>query len=227
VITNLLAHDALTTQEVVMAREPEHKPVDTKADHPDRAKPDTKADHPRVEQANTALGREGPRGKVGSDPYGGGRVTTLVEGGPPVARPTILSATSDQLQFVVDTHAEVFSPDELSVLNAATVELKDYEALTAPPPPPVVRDTPLVMQEGAQLTCTMGNWDGEPTGYEYQWSRDGAFVVGGPTGTYAVTTPDVGTTFTCVVVATNAQGSTAAPPSNGVVVVEPPVTRAA
>jgi hypothetical protein len=199
-----------------MAREPDTK-HDDKRDAP---KVDTKADHP-VERANTALGREGPRGKVGSDPYGGGRVTTLVEGGPPVARPTILSATSDQLQFVVDTHAEVFSPDELSVLNAATVELKDYEALTAPPPPPVVRDTPLVMQEGAQLTCTMGNWDGEPTGYEYQWSRDGAFVVGGPTNTYAVTTPDVGTTFTCVVVATNAQGSTVAPPSNGVVVAAP------
>jgi hypothetical protein len=65
----------------------------------------------------------------------------------------------------------------------------------------------------------MGNWEGEPTSYAYQWKIDGANVgTGTATATHAVQPGDVGKTATCVVTATNALGSTAAPPSNGVVV---------
>jgi hypothetical protein len=61
----------------------------------------------------------------------------------------------------------------------------------------------------------MGNWNGEPTSYAYQWKRDGSADIG--TGdTYAVVAEDGGHSITCVVTATNAQGSTAAPPSNAV-----------
>jgi predicted fused transcriptional regulator/phosphomethylpyrimidine kinase len=63
----------------------------------------------------------------------------------------------------------------------------------------------------------MGNWTGEPTSYAYAWQIDGA-AAGTGTADYAVQAGDVGKSATCVVTATNAAGSTAAPPSVGVVV---------
>lgn len=91
--------------------------------------------------------------------------------------------------------------------------------------PPVNRDVPHVTQDGATLNCTMGNWDGEPTSYTYQWKLDGGDV-GDGSAAYAVQPGDAGKSATCVVTATNAIGSTAAPPSNSVVVTEPPAREA-
>jgi hypothetical protein len=94
---------------------------------------------------------------------------------------------------------------------------------------PTVTDTPHVAGTGAvgeTLTCTMGNWTGEPSGYVYQWTRDG---VGGQAGgsTYVIVAADVGHSIACVVTATNAAGSTTAPPSNAIPVTEGPVARRA
>jgi hypothetical protein len=86
--------------------------------------------------------------------------------------------------------------------------------------PPANVDVPHVTQDDAVLNCTMGNWQGTPTAYAYQWQRGGVDIGDGTTP-YTVTPADVGTTVTCIVTATNANGSTAAPPSNGVVVTEP------
>ena len=89
----------------------------------------------------------------------------------------------------------------------------------APPPanPPTNLAVPAVTQAGAVLTSTMGEWDGTPTSYSYQWNMDGA-PIGTDASTYDVLPADVGLTATCVVTATHAAGSTAAPPSVGVVV---------
>jgi hypothetical protein len=87
----------------------------------------------------------------------------------------------------------------------------------APTAPPVNRDVPHATQQGAQLNCTMGNWDGEPTSYAYQWEINGT-AAGTDAATYDVQAADAGKTATCTVTATNALGSTAAPPSNGVVI---------
>lgn len=93
-------------------------------------------------------------------------------------------------------------------------------AIVADQGPPTNVDVPLVWQDGATLTCTMGNWDGRPTSYDYAWHTDG--VANGAVGeTYAVQLGDVDKGLACVVTATNALGSTAAPMSNTVVVVEP------
>jgi len=197
-----------------------HKPDDKRDDK------DDKKDDKKAEQKPGATGTHDPRANKPTVLTGGDKVEAH-EGEPPTTHPTVLSPTSDQLQFVVETHVTVFSPDELSVLAAAVTELKDYEVLTAPPPPPVVRDVPAMWQEGPLLTCTMGNWEGEPTQYTYDWHRDGAFVVGGASNNYTVLTEDVGTTFTCVVTASNGSGATQAPPSNGVVVTDPTAARAA
>lgn len=86
--------------------------------------------------------------------------------------------------------------------------------------PPVNIDVPYVSGTGAvgsTLNCTMGNWDNmsaEPHSYAYAWSGAGT-----ATGdTYVVGAADTGTDITCVVTATNALGSTAAPPSNAVTI---------
>jgi hypothetical protein len=86
--------------------------------------------------------------------------------------------------------------------------------------PPVNRDAPHVSGDGTvgvTLDCTMGNWDGEPTSYAYQWKRGATDVVG--TGnTYLVAAEDAGASISCVVTATNDAGSTVAPPSNAVAI---------
>jgi hypothetical protein len=106
-------------------------------------------------------------------------------------------------------------------------ELTDPEVpVTAPPPEggnggtasaPVNRDVPFVDQAGSEMRCTMGNWDGEPTSYAYQWKLDDVDIPGDG-ATLPVVAADVGHTATCVVTASNAHGSTTAPPSNAVVV---------
>ena len=78
-------------------------------------------------------------------------------------------------------------------------------------------DVPFASQTGATLNCTMGNWEGEPTEYWYQWKLDGANA-GTNAANYAVQPADVGKSATCIVTARNAQGETLAPPSNAVVV---------
>jgi hypothetical protein len=98
----------------------------------------------------------------------------------------------------------------------------DAASEPAPPAtePPVNVDVPYASQAGDVLSCTMGNWTGEPTAYAYQWKIDGADA-GTDSETYTVTAADDGGTATCVVSASNAVGTTAAPPSNGVVVTAP------
>jgi hypothetical protein len=90
-------------------------------------------------------------------------------------------------------------------------------AEAAPLAAPVNRDVPMVSQAGAVLNCTMGNWDGEPTDYAYQWRLDGTDT-GDGTATYTSVPADVGKTAICTVSATNAAGTTAAPPSNQVLI---------
>jgi hypothetical protein len=94
----------------------------------------------------------------------------------------------------------------------------------APTAPPVNVDVPEVSQSGDTLNCTMGNWEGmqaEPHSYAYAWQLDGTDIPGSG-ATLPVVAADAGSTATCIVTATNAIGSTAAPPSNGVVVAAPP-----
>lgn len=76
---------------------------------------------------------------------------------------------------------------------------------------------PHVSQTGNVLHCTMGEWSHEPTSYAYQWQGDGEDV-GTNSADYTRTPGDVGKTATCTVTASNATGSTTAPPSNEVVV---------
>jgi hypothetical protein len=85
------------------------------------------------------------------------------------------------------------------------------------PAAPLNMVVPVVSQttEAGQLTCTNGQWGNEPTSYEYAWKSDAAGT-GDGTNAYMVQAGDAGKSITCVVSATNAGGTTAAPPSNAI-----------
>jgi hypothetical protein len=116
--------------------------------------------------------------------------------------------------------------------------LGEYVHVLPPPLTPIVGlpanvDVPAVTvgaellataEVGNTLRCTTGNWTGEPTEYSYAWQSDGE-PISATSANYIIPLGDVGHTLTCVVTATNAGGSTAAPPSNGVEVNEPAARR--
>lgn len=86
---------------------------------------------------------------------------------------------------------------------------------------PIVVDAPLVTQNVGELECTLGSWTGEPTSRSYQWTRDG-LDAGTDSPTYTIVDPDdVGTTFSCTMIASNALGASEPVTSNEVVVNAP------
>jgi hypothetical protein len=84
----------------------------------------------------------------------------------------------------------------------------DVPAIYPSVPPAVV---------GSVLNCTLGNWFGVPTSYAYQWKSNAANV-GTSVPTYTVVAGDSGHSMTCVVSATNANGTTIAPASNAIAI---------
>ena len=95
------------------------------------------------------------------------------------------------------------------------------DADIAPNDPPTVIDRPFISQTGAgvasTLACTLGNWNGAPSSRTYQWMR-GATAVGTNSPSYTVTAPDIGTNFTCIMTATNANGTSGPSVSNLIVI---------
>jgi hypothetical protein len=118
-------------------------------------------------------------------------------------------------------YASYFPGEVAAFTGEEATALANKGVLVPPAVPPANVDVPNVSQNGSVLNCTDGNWTGEPTSYAFQWKRGGTNV-GTNAASYAVVAADVGATLTCVVTATNAHGSTAAPASNGVVVTTPP-----
>ena len=76
---------------------------------------------------------------------------------------------------------------------------------------------------GSTLTCTTGAWSPAPSGYDYQWFRDGTPLQGATGATYTVATLDEGTTLTCTVTAIGVGGTSAPAVSPGVLVPVPVV----
>jgi len=111
------------------------------------------------------------------------------------------------------THRAMTQAEEVAI---AALKEKGEEGGEAPTAAPVNVDVPYASQEGTTLSCTMGNWEGEPTSYAYQWYVDGANL--GVAETITVVPDDVGKSAVCIVTATNAVGSTDAPESNVVVI---------
>ena len=123
------------------------------------------------------------------------------------------ASTNDVRRMVMLLVADWLNNDRTHAAEIAAI----YADIVAQLGPPTNRDVPYVGQTGDVLSCTMGNWDGEPDSYAYAWHSDG--VANGATGAdHTITEEDAGHTLACVVTATNALGSTAAPMSNGVAI---------
>ena len=128
----------------------------------------------------------------------------------------------------IDGSKTAFQSAILHVVNkgyAGNIEPSDMAdamaSLSGEVKPPTVVDTPHVSggtSVGSTLTCTKGNWTAAPTSYAYQWKRDGLVNIGTNADTYKIVVSDGGASLTCVVTATNAAGSSAAPPSNAIAI---------
>lgn len=88
---------------------------------------------------------------------------------------------------------------------------------------PVVTGT---ATQGQTLSTTNGTWTNSPTGYTYQWKRNGASIGGATANTYVLQVADVGATILCVVTASNGFGSASAA-SNSVGPIAPVTTKLA
>jgi hypothetical protein len=133
-----------------------------------------------------------------------------VEGNPP--RDQVVTFTK---------HFASYFPGESACFTADEAQALIEDGMAVRPGPPVNVDVPHVSQAGDFLNCTMGNWNGVPTAYAYQWKLDGTTDIGTDSPSYAVRPDDIGHTATCIVTATNDFGSTEAPPSDGVVIAPP------
>jgi hypothetical protein len=125
------------------------------------------------------------------------------------------ASTNDVRRMLMLLVADWLNNDRTHAAEIAGI----YADIVAQLGPPTNRDVPLVYHASSPdvLNCTMGNWDGEPTEYAYAWHSDG--VANGATGAdHTIEPEDAGHTLACVVTATNALGSTAAPMSNGVAI---------
>jgi hypothetical protein len=91
-------------------------------------------------------------------------------------------------------------------------------AISAPSVSAIPAVMPLTAAVGDTLTCTMGEWTGEPDSYTYSWQHGGDPTEIGTGDTYTTVAGDADTSVNCVVTATNNAGSAAAPPSNAVAV---------
>lgn len=79
-----------------------------------------------------------------------------------------------------------------------------------PVSPPAVTATPTITGSttlGSVLSCSQGTWNGSPTGYAYQWKRDGSNVSGETTNTHTIVAADQGHGLSCTVTANNSAGS--------------------
>lgn len=150
---------------------------------------------------------------------------TLLPGTDPILLCRIYPEEAADSAAIADLEAEAVAAGAAVAEAGALIEASQQEPVAgspddvppAPPGPPVNVDVPAVTQTGATLNCTTGNWTGEPTSYAYQWQIMGVDV-GTNSSSYAVQSGDIGETAVCVVTASNAAGSTTAPPSVGVVV---------
>jgi hypothetical protein len=79
---------------------------------------------------------------------------------------------------------------------------------------PVISGSPYI---GGELSCTTGTWTGTtPITYAYQWQRDGVNI-GLNENTYILVLADAGAVITCIVLASNIDG-TVPDVSNGITV---------
>lgn len=88
-----------------------------------------------------------------------------------------------------------------------------YDNNANPTAPPINVQKPVLGGStvlGESITSSQGTWGGSPTQFGYQWKRNGAVLAGETTNAHVVVAADQSRSLTCVVTATNGNGSTSA-----------------
>jgi hypothetical protein len=136
------------------------------------------------------------------------------------ADPNLSAVLSGLLSAVADLIGTQPSgnPAAAAHLNIASTAFAEFQAEGLPPSIVTVPNVSGAAVVGGELICTMGIWHGAPTDYSYEWMSDAGSTALGSGSTYTVADTDAGHSITCVVTATNAAGSTAAPPSNAIAI---------
>ncbi|HWF35743.1 MAG TPA: hypothetical protein VG295_10220 [Solirubrobacteraceae bacterium] len=83
---------------------------------------------------------------------------------------------------------------------------------------PIISGTPT---PGNHLTCSNGVWLPSPSGFTYQWARNGVPIAGATSSVYTVQIGDEGASLTCTVSGSNGGGTGVSSPSAAIVVAEP------
>lgn len=129
--------------------------------------------------------------------------------------------TSSDLNAVMTVSVTATNGGGSTVATSVATQI----VVDAPTPVPVNSVLPAVTGTGTvgqTLSCSTGTWSNSPTGYTYQWRRDGVDISGATSSTYVLVSADAGTACTCRVVASNAGGSTPAVSNSISVAVLPP-----
>jgi hypothetical protein len=138
-------------------------------------------------------------------------------------------APTDTFDIVTAGAAGTATGNGFATVTGAQLSGKAYAVQIVNGPPGKVRlafdsapanssapSIPASAHPGDSLTCDPGTWTGSPTGFEFQWLRDGAQIAGANSDSYTVTADDIGADISCRVTASNPVGSTSAD-SNAVV----------
>lgn len=117
--------------------------------------------------------------------------------------------------FIVKRIRDDFSTPYLEVILYGP---EDTTPANYAPTPPVNTIAPVITGSSSYSSSSVttltivnpGTWSGLPTGYAYQWQRDGVNIAGQTGGSYTLQAADVGTSIRLRVTASNGSGSSAA-----------------
>ena len=157
--------------------------------------------------------------KTGCQPNPGGQSTWSITSTNP-AQYTLTFCTAHPGTGAPDPAATPTHPVGNTLCYDLTQALSPSQAPAVPAATaaPRIVGTPKV---GSTLTCVPGAYTNGPTGYDYQWSRDGTPIAGATSPKYVVTVSDEGLTLTCTVRALNSGGLGSAATSTGLIVPVP------
>jgi hypothetical protein len=114
---------------------------------------------------------------------------------------------------VFNAKSSLAEGDLVSVTAPAATTGIDASLLEKDPAVPTNLDPPSLSgtgEVGDTLTCSQGEWAGNPTSISFAWLRNGTAIGGQTASTYTLQSADAGGTVACLATVSNAAGSAAA-----------------
>ncbi|MGP0048268.1 MAG: hypothetical protein ACLPZR_05375, partial [Solirubrobacteraceae bacterium] len=147
----------------------------------------------------TVTGTAGAGSGVASVTVNGVAATVAPDGTWTVSIP--LTAGANAIHVVVTSVAGRITTADETITFASSASEPGAPVKVEPP-----RITGHIRVDG-KLDCRRGEWADQPTGFHYQWSRDGVAIPGATSRTFTIALRDQGHDLTCTTTAENADGS--------------------